>query len=63
MQYVKYVKYSLNDKRVDCSFKQEEFEDLCLFCTLNSFFFFVDVFEWIKDIPCGDMLMDVYTKT
>lgn len=30
---------------------------------VDSGFLFFDVFGWIKDIHCGDMLMDVYTKT
>lgn len=60
MQYVKYVKMNWQD-RSDCQFKPEELKDLCWFCILHSIV--VDVFGWIKDTHCGDMLMDVYTKT
>lgn len=57
-------KYSLNYKRVDGSFKQKEIENICWFCTSNSFFFFVDVFERIKRYSQWRYVNScVYTKT
>lgn len=54
-------KYSLNYKRVDGSFKQKEIENICWFCTSNSFFFLLMFLNELKDIHSGDMLIAVCT--